>query len=231
ITFPDSVFANGKYYTDIKNLPFDTFLAIFNETIAEALLPLHPEYCDLENCEEDIYPIILHSLANGNAADSANLLHLTDIIMADTLYAIMLQHPSLFPNPIDSLMYMDVGYSFQRLDSAAMLMAYCNCTDSIVYATCLNETFNKEISQYIFNNESVKDKYFSYLRSLYVGNRMRYLYLFNINVDSCNSCLPSPITSIMDPVFPRNQPSFNTRISTLDTNNTYQNTLTYYAVD
>src|SRR5690606_19403250 len=77
ITFPDSVFANGKYYTDIKNLPFDTFLAIFNETIAEALLPLHPEYCDLENCEEDIYPIILHSLANGNAADSANLLHLT----------------------------------------------------------------------------------------------------------------------------------------------------------
>ncbi len=229
IRFPDSVVKNGRVYRDIRNLPVDTFIYIFNDEIAAALLPLHPEYCQLLSCYDDPYPMFLHELRNGTNALEAGYLKLEDIITRDTIYTLMLQRPLEFPSPLDTLRYFNAGNGrLISIDTVAMQLAYCSNADSIIYATCLAETFTKAIEDYVYSTPYVRDLYFEKARALYLGNRERFKYLLT-DTSICNdTCRAGGILAMEPPIFPNTGSTwFTNTLARLDSN-AYQRFLNFY---
>ncbi len=63
ISLPSSITSNGVRYTRIDTLSTRKFIEIFKDSIAEALLPLHPEYCKLGRCNEGNFIEAFQALA------------------------------------------------------------------------------------------------------------------------------------------------------------------------
>ncbi|MFA6057866.1 MAG: RHS repeat-associated core domain-containing protein [Taibaiella sp.] len=200
VQLPASVTKNGHTYTNLQSLPVDTFIYIFNDDIAEALLPMHPEYCELLKCFDDKYADKLRSIPDANIAEQLGLMSLTGMINGDPLYAKMLTLPSLYPNAFDTLAHFAAGIS---LDTMALIQAYCGCNDSTMFQDCRNNIFASQINGGILLNDYVKERYFETVRNLYIANRSRYL--FNLSpvgaLAACTTCQDVRMTLVPLPVF------------------------------
>ena len=181
---PDSVYKDGTWYHNIRTMGVDTFIYIFNDTIARALLPLHPEYCQSLNCFNDTFKVRYEALPDAKLAGSMNLLSLNDVVARDPLVAVL---SNIMPNAEDSLKTFRTGRVW--LDSIALALAYCNCSDSIMFAECRNKIFNNQIDQADLMNDAVKAAYFKLLKPMYLTNRER-LKAYLIAANANNNCAP-----------------------------------------
>lgn len=223
VTLPASITKNGRTYTNLRTLPVDTFIYIFNDTIAEALLPLHPEYCSLLNCVDDLYEKRLRKIPDYKVAEALGLLKLSDIIAADPLFAAMQANPAAYPNAYDTLAYTMGGRL--SLDTLAMLQAYCNCNDTLMMRVCYENMFGSQIAGGIFASNYVKERYSTIIISQYIANRKRYLFNLNPaanNAANCDACKKKRMKLVPQPVF---MTSYNTNGTLAVGSGTLYNTL------
>jgi len=191
VELPDSIYVGGNLYTNLATLPADTFLYVYENAdltqknlIAHALLPLHPEYCRLLACFPDTFREKLLSIPNAAVAESLNLLYLPDIVDQDPLTGML--ETGGYVNPEDSLSTLYHG-NF-GLDTLSTLMAYCNCADTVMFRTCLQEVFGHETSNLLLSNGLVKEKFFSTLLPLYITNRDKHKAVVTGSTDDCGPC-------------------------------------------
>jgi RHS repeat-associated protein len=199
VQLPASITKFGRVYTNLRSLPVDTFIYIFNDTIAEALLPLHPEYCKLLECSDDPFRKKMNNIPDGNIAAALNLLTIEQIIQADPLLASL---PPGFVNPHDSLAYM--AHGLISIDSLALMQAYCHCADSVMMQECLSQIFYQDIQNHNLMNDYVRKRYFEFAKALYFANRSKYIGYLQPNAFSgdCSTCQTRRMTLVPRPVFP-----------------------------
>lgn len=172
IQMPDTVWKDGRIYTDIIHLPVDTFVYIFNDTIAEALLPLHPEYCKKCDSTADNYEDLLKSIPDYNTAVQLGYFTLDDIIAADPFYQTL--QANLTPTQaFDSLAYP--RGADRRMDSICIALAFCGGVDTTQSRICYEEIFNSEVALGTYDITSappaIQDNYFRKLIPFYIANR------------------------------------------------------------
>ncbi|WP_157977300.1 RHS repeat domain-containing protein, partial [Taibaiella helva] len=214
VQLPSSVTRFGRTYTHLQSLPVDTFIMIFNDSIAEALLPLHPEYCSLLACVKDPFHGKMTSIPNAKIAGQLSLFRLHDMILADPIYSKMLLDPARYPHPYDTLAFSLHGRI--SLDTLALLKAYCQCQDSFMMTDCYNTMFGQQIQNGILNDPYVQEQYFGLVRSLYLTNRERYKSVLS-GMGDCSVCSPVRMRLSPPPVFPESvaaggQPAVGTGI-------------------
>lgn len=204
VTLPDTIYKYGVAYTGLQELPVEVFIDLFNDSIAAALLPLHPEYCKLLECVDDPYEKKLRSIPGGDIAKRLGLLFLDDIINADPILAIM-QNSGNYPNPHDTLAFMNGG--IMNLGFLALTQAYCGSSVYDMSGDCQSYIFANEIANNIILNDFIKEKYFRAIRDLYLANRLRYKFLLSpdmANTGGCATCQPVRMELVPEPVFPDN---------------------------
>ncbi|HYD22721.1 MAG TPA: hypothetical protein VEB40_14665, partial [Flavipsychrobacter sp.] len=185
IQWPDTVWKNGLAYTNIPLLPVDTFIYIFNDTLAEALLPLHPEYCKDCDSAEAFYTEFLSKIPDYQTAEQMGYFTLADIVTNDPLY---INHPTLE----DSLKYP--RFSDRRIDSLCIALAFCGGVDSIQVNSCFTEVFNSETSGGNYDITTapaiIKQSYFEKLIPFYIGNRNIRKQVYEAQEDTATHCAP-----------------------------------------
>lgn len=196
IHLPDSVVKDGIVYKDLKNLPVQTLIEIFNDDIAEALLPLHPEYCKLQNCNDANFEQVLEQTRSWEQALANNMSSLDSLVAHDPL--VLLGGGTA---AAARLQYIN-GVS-TRIDTLALQLAYCGAGNMEQLQYCTAKDYQNEISHFIFLNHTVKQNYFNNLKSLYTGNRS---LLKQIRLDSttagCARCSSARLSISGVPVFP-----------------------------
>jgi RHS repeat-associated protein len=206
-TFPDTMTINGYTYTNMRTMSADSFIMIYNSSItdtsdpiAEALLPLHPEYCELKNCFVDTFKVTLEALPNAHVAQNLGLLYMDSIIAHDPLRSLV--------SP-DSLSTYPGGHV--RLDYMEYIKDYCGCGDSVMLKTCVNSVFSNEINNRLLVNDYVKNAYFGDMIGVYLNNRQRFVDLLSSSAgDSCSHCALARMTLVPSPVFPPATPTSGT---------------------
>jgi RHS repeat-associated protein len=166
IVFPDTVWKQGRAYTDIRHINVDTLIYIFNDQIAEALLPLHPEYCKRCDSSEEHYEELLKSIPDFRTAQELGYFSLNDIVSHDPLY---INYPMLY----DSLVYARM--TDKRMDSLCIALAFCGGVDSGQSAICFEKVFNNQVTSGTYNITTapalIQQNYFEKIIPLYIGNR------------------------------------------------------------
>ena len=204
-TLPDTITVGGVFYNDLRTMHADSFIYVYNKAIglhdyriAEDLLPLHPEYCELQACFDDTFKTQVTAIPNAKIADNLNLLYLDSIVAHDPFVGIMMSYS--YPYAADSLKTFTGGHT--RLDSLIIVRAYCGCDDSVMFSECTNGMFRSEIVNRILINDNVKNYYFNNLVSLYFLNRQRFVDAITMSKgDSCYHCALVRMTLIPSPVF------------------------------
>ncbi len=202
----DSIVINhfGSIFS-IRNIDPVTLIKAFNDDIAEALLPLHPEYCKLLACFTDTFKTQLEAIPNAKIAEKRNLLILDSIIAADPIVSRLSISPLSFASPEDSLATFSGGVV--RFDTLMTLYAYCGCTDTVMYKECVQKIFSGEINMLDLTNDQVKETYFKSLIPIYLQNRERFKKMMIDLADStCSPCPGTPTERmylIPEPVFPK----------------------------
>ncbi|HTM64950.1 MAG TPA: hypothetical protein VL093_01400, partial [Flavipsychrobacter sp.] len=184
LQWPDTVMYMGRAYTNIRYLPVDTFIMIFDTSMARALLPLHPEYCKNCDAEEENYPEFLSKLPDYGTAEQLGYFTLQDIIAKDPLY----QGNSNYYDSLALLRMVDRG-----LDTICIDLAYCGGVDTTTTRICMNQIFNSGMTSNYYNvnlaSPVVKEAYWRRLIAMYIANRnMRVQYLQSH--DTNNHCAP-----------------------------------------
>lgn len=165
LNLPD-VTKNGTLYTNIETLPLDTFIYIFNDEVAEALLPLHPDYCALLNCLDDEAPI--EKIGTYRQAEFNNMFLLDSIIVRDSIYT--QATPGAARDAIkQKLSYISI-YPV-RIDTLALRYAYCDAGNMEEHLHAAKFIYKDSIANFRFVNDEVKQKYFQLLKGFYLGNR------------------------------------------------------------
>ena len=208
VQLPDTVIAFGQVFTDLRAMSVDSFIWLYSvggavaDSIAEALLPLHPEYCKLLQCYPDTFKERLLAFPDGLTAERQGLLYLSDIIDADPLTSILQTSLGFsYPDVKDSLASFRGGLI--RFDTLATALSYCNCMDSIMYRTCMTKIYKNEIDSLLLINEPVKQSYFKVLVQLYLANRERFKqYMTGGGGVSCLPCDSARIGLLMPPLIP-----------------------------
>ncbi|MES2701538.1 MAG: RHS repeat-associated core domain-containing protein [Bacteroidota bacterium] len=230
-TLADTITVNGVLYSGLRTISATDFTAIYKEaiasknySIAEALLPLHPQYCELKNCFTDSFKAQVFALPDWQTAHSMHLFYLDSLVAKDPLRPLMTSS-GLFPDAADSLRKFAGGAI--RLDSFIFMNAYCNCTDSIMFKDCYNNMFSNEISNHLLISNDVKKYYFKAIVGTYFANRQRFIdSIFTKDGNTCSHCsgarmtlipsatiLPFPVkidTTISYPWFPSPWPAYGT---------------------
>ncbi|MGN6568088.1 MAG: hypothetical protein ACTHJ0_09055, partial [Flavipsychrobacter sp.] len=178
---------------NLQTMQVDSFIAIYSYlagigdySIADSLLPLHPEYCQLQNCYTDTFKNILLAIPNAQTAIGLNLFSLDSIAAHDPIVAKMQGTPYFIPDAVDSLKRFPGGKI--RLDSMALLKAYCGCSDSVQFNECISHIFNKEIASRKLTNAFVQNSYFNDIIELYIQNREKFKN--EMTGDGGNKCKP-----------------------------------------
>lgn len=201
----DTITAGGISYTNLRTMRTDSFIAVYeraiaeeNYSIAEALLPLHPEYCQLKECFDDTFKTMVLAIPDAKVAERLNRLHLDSIVANDPLVPLMVT--AGYTAAADSLKTFCGGT--RRLDSITLITAYCGCSDSVMFKQCVSEMFNPEITGRVLQNDNIKKYYFENLPELYFANRNRFINAISMGRgDSCSHCALRRMTIIPDPIF------------------------------
>ncbi len=195
ITFPDTVVKDGRIYTNIASLPVDTFVYIFNDDIAEALLPIHPEYCKLSTCGED-YDVALQKLTTYKQAEINNRFYLDSIINHDPLYI----NASSTDKPGIKLKLSYFKNSSKRLDTMAIEEAYCSAGNLDEAMHCVKYLHQNEIKNFVFTDSAVKQTFFEQLMNYYLVNRAFVAQRMIDAAGSCEPCSIARVPSVIPPV-------------------------------
>lgn len=206
-TCMDTIHAYVEYFGqtyDARTVTPDVLVKVFNDDVAEALLPLHPEYCKLLQCFNDTFKKKLEAIPNAKIAEKLGLLYLDDIIAADPIKPKLLYAPFSFVSPADSLASFKGG---MRYDTLMTLYAYCGCTDTVMFKECVNDIFKTEINSLALINDQVKESYFQSILKIYISKREEYKrQMREFESDTCTPCKQVPsqrMSLIPDPVFPK----------------------------
>jgi RHS repeat-associated protein len=185
---PDSITIRGVTYHHLRTLSVDSFLYVYNlsiavgdNTIANALLPLHPDFC--KRCINDTFKTLLLSLPDAATAQSQNLLYLDSIVAHDPLL------PYISGLGADSLKTFPRGHI--RLDSMELIQIYCGCGDTVELKECVGSIFSYEIRHRLLINDFAKNQYFKDMINMYLHNRDRFVdaYLYTpVTGDTCSLC-------------------------------------------
>ncbi|PQJ10494.1 hypothetical protein CJD36_010990 [Flavipsychrobacter stenotrophus] len=189
----DTITVGGIFYNHLRTMSGDSFRMVYNAaitegnySIAEALLPLHPQYCELQNCFVDSFKKQMAAVPNWRAAQSMGLLKLEDLVAHDPLIPIMAAS-GMFPHPSDTL--STFGGGLIRLDTFVLINTYCAASDSVMFNQCATSMFRYEISHHLLVNDMVKDFYFKNLSNLYFAYRQNIINkLFFRGGTSCAHC-------------------------------------------
>lgn len=200
ITMPDTVWHNNFPYTNIKTLHVDTFIKIFNDEIAEALLSLHPEYCKLAACylQNDKYNDTLSAVTNTDEASSLQLLSINDIALRDPLIQIGVS--------LDSLVQFNGKPN--RIDSFAIMQAYCGGLTGNIVMTSVDDIYNTILAQTnpfppAIAEPIVYELYYGLMIQTYISNRETIKVKLMAGVDTnCAPCDHVRMDLIPSPVFP-----------------------------
>ncbi len=194
---PDTITIEGVDYYPIRTMSVDSFIMVFklsiaagDDAIAEALLPMHPEYCLLQACINDTFKTQLLAIPDGAIAEKLGLLYLDSIIAHDPLVTI------LGGSIADSLATFPGG--MVRLDLPELIRLYCGCDDTVMMKECISHVFNFEITNGILTTKGIKEAYFTDMINLYLVNRQRYVdnYVIAGSGDSCALCDSSRFTVV-----------------------------------
>src|SRR5690625_1587749 len=185
--FP-TIMHQNQIYTNIKDLPVSVFISIFNDAIAEHLLPLHPEYCDLLACVDDPYEAFLEQLENAATAEALGYFNLMDIIDKDPIKAKM---DTLGLSAYDSLAFAftSPGYSLSAIDTFALQYTYCLTNIDEAQEFC-EEFYADKIAQMEFPNAYFKDAYYEKMLGMYLTNRQQYKHFLNPQFSSASCTCP-----------------------------------------
>lgn len=191
-SLPDTITVAGIFYNHLRTMSADSFIMVYNGAIAEgnysiatALLPLHPQYCELQKCFNDTFKTQVSAIPNMRVAQALHLFYLDSLIAHDPI-KILMSASGLFPSPSDSLRTFPGGIF--RLDTFILMHAYCSCSDSVMFAQCATGMFSYEIAHRLLVNDAVKSYYFDHLASTYFANR--HQYLDKILTQGGNTCGP-----------------------------------------
>lgn len=191
----------GQTYSNIQSLPEDVFIDIFNDTVAEALLPLHPEYCKWLSCFVDTFGERLNAIPDATVAEGLGLFSLGQIVSADPLRTALANAPTFFgASAADSLRRFRGG--LVHIDSLAFAMAYCSSNDQVMSAECIESIYRSQIMNLQLLNPQVKEIYFRKMKMMYLANRERYKnYLTSGGGTGCGPCVTPRMTLVPQPVF------------------------------
>lgn len=192
-SLPDTITVGGHLYSNLRTMRVDSFIMVYNGalaegnySIAEDLLPLHPQYCELKNCFNDSFRAQVLSVPDWKTAEGLGLLHLDSLVSQDPLKTLMTAC-GLYPNPADTLRTFTGGV--YRLDTFVLINAYCACNDSIMFGECAGSMFREEIASHSLVNAAVKNYYFKNILNAYFSNRQKIVdNLFLRGGSSCSHC-------------------------------------------
>lgn len=195
--------------TTLSAMTPDQLILAFNNQIAEALLPLHPEYCKLRLCDNG-FADKLSKITSYAQAQSLGLHNLAGILGQDPLSQINAPAAPFSANQL-SFFYTQQANAANatnpdnKVDRVALKFAYCGSNSgeqsrycaAVEYLTAIN---NLQIAT------DVQDVYFSKLKELYLSNRS---YLIQKAMDgtlTCGTCFgarlnleaPSVVPSVFD---------------------------------
>lgn len=199
LQLPDTVIKNGRIYTNIASLPVDTFIYIFNDDIAEALLPLHPEYCKMKFCDDGEFIKDFESFQTFKQAELGNRFSLDSIIKYDPIY--------YKADPQDQPLIQGLLANFKnlpdkRLDTFAIEQAYCSAGNPYEHAHCVKYLYDNQIDSFTFIDDTVKQSYYEHLQQMYFMNRSMILQqMMDSSSNTCESCADVRMTLIDPPVF------------------------------
>ena len=189
----DTITIAGFLYSGLKTMSADSFRMIYNAaiaagnySIAEALLPLHPQYCELQNCFVDTFKDVVMAIPNWQVAQSLGMLTLDSLAAHDPLKTLMASS-GLYPSPTDSLTHF--AGTNKRLDMGILANAYCGCGDTMMRYSCLTGMFADEVAHCKLITDEVKDYYFRNLPNTYFALRQNIINkLFMRGGTSCAHC-------------------------------------------
>lgn len=187
----DTITVGGVLHSGLRTMSAADFTTIYNEAItegnyriAEELLPLHPQYCSLNNCFSDTFKTRVLSIPDWRTADALGLLRIDDLVAHDPLVALL---GASMPSSADSLLTYPGGT--KRLDSFIFISAYCSCRDSIMFQHCYTEMFNYEIANHLLITNDAKELYFKNMYNAYFSNRQRFIdSLLVTGGNTCSHC-------------------------------------------
>jgi hypothetical protein len=228
ILYPDMVLG-GRLYTaaDIKKLDPQAFMNLFNRRIAEALLPLHPEYCKLMNCEgsSTTFEESFAALETYQAAEAAGLFTLDDIVAKDPYPAWVAArqgstlgepHRNILKYPYQLETAQGGGYTpiispplplnKQRLDKQVLAKMYCGTGNYEEMLNCYALRYTAEIdaSPVLITDPVLKQRYFREMQARYLANRsiVRQMYLdYQNSHGGCEVCPHQRMNLIDSPLF------------------------------
>ncbi|WP_344825162.1 hypothetical protein, partial [Rurimicrobium arvi] len=225
--YPDIMIGGVLYHdADIKNMDPEQFRMIFNDQIAEALLPLHPEYCKLLACGvvNTDFEEQFSALENVQQAKAKGMYNLADIVAKDPLananslldavlnYTEFLSPTEAGINPIRyfPLNPLALGGMFRALndrmqmDHLAMIDAYCGLGKQDPNNICAVTSYASEICGKIFTSPEIEENYFQRLKGYYLSNHnMLKQQIFDNMVmpGNCSPCLQNRMTFVEPAVF------------------------------
>lgn len=190
----------GVQYTSLASIDPQTLIDNFSDELAEALLPLHPEYCKLAFCKDGGFTEELENIQTWQDAQAKSRFTLNNLITNDPVYT---DAPS--QATYDKLAYFkgtqtSLGKTIERL---ALENAYCAAGNFEEQLHCASNLYNTQIAAGTFIDDATKQRYFEQLKAMYLANRSYLKQLaFDGAGNSCGPCDTNRMTLSGNPVFP-----------------------------
>lgn len=185
----------------------EQLIAVFDDAIAETLLPLHPEYCKLLACDKSNFETRLMQVETYDQAVALGMHTLSGITARDPLCEANTPGAPFSVNQM-SFFEADAQLSaansnlLKRFDTMALAMAYCGCNASEALTYCREMQYAAQIKNMIMTDKSIKDLYIKSLKSLYLANRGLLKQRLTDGTDnSCGPCQAKRMTLIGQPNF------------------------------
>lgn len=164
---------------DLRQVPPQALIELFNDSIAEAMLPLHPDYCKLELCEiiNDPYVKLLGTIKTAYEANQINRYSISDIASNDPLVSNNILLSSDLLTTADN----------RDIDSMAFIKTVCGSESGVIESACSEINASpRDITQY---PDYIQDAYYRKLIELYDASREERLGIYlNEFSDTCGPC-------------------------------------------
>lgn len=183
----DTVYVRGKAVPLKSTFPQD-LIPIFNDSIAAALLPLHPDYCKLQLCNVINHPYAKQLGAIKRASDAISISRfvLADITANDPVYTNSLLTQAELSRTVDDSL---------KIDSIAFKKIICGSEALVIEKTCAEINAGKTPADITAYPAEIQDAYYNKLIELYQQNRESRLgILLSNNTDSCGPCAALRLT-------------------------------------
>lgn len=205
VTYTDA--DNVTHTVNAASLDPQTLIDNFNDDIAEALLPLHPEYCKLSFCDDDFDKKIGY-IDNYQEAAILGMNTLPGIIAHDPLNQLANPNGPLLPLALSTFAF-DLTLAppnnnlLRFLDTFSLEQAYCISVSPEGYMYNKNRTFASKIQSMDLGDANLKDIYFDRLRTNYLSNRNFLKQRVMDTSTHCTPCQQLRMTLMAPPVFPQ----------------------------